>query len=73
MEKEVYVVFEVVRLTGKKEKGSTIEVGERFVGLLSEKNNTVLFTDVNGQEWKLKVGQDWEQSKEKQCIIIERF
>lgn len=73
MEKEVYVVFEVRRLVGKKEKGSTIEVGERFVGLLSENGNTVLFTDVNGQEWKLKVGQDWELSKERHCIIIERF
>jgi len=48
---EYYVIFEVLKIEKKLKKGSTIEVGERFVGLYNPKTTEIHFTDVNGQRW----------------------
>lgn len=46
-----YVIFEVLKIDKKVKKGSTIEIGARFVGLYHPHNKSIHFTDINGQEW----------------------
>lgn len=60
-----YVIFEVVKIDKKIRKGSTIEIGERFVGLYTPNTKSIYFIDVNGQEWIFSEGNN--------CYIIERF
>lgn len=47
---EYYVIFEVLKIGKKLEQGSTIRIGERFVGLYYPDNKEIHFTDDNGQE-----------------------
>lgn len=46
-----YVIFEILKIEKKLKKGSTIKVGERFVGLYHPDKKEIHFTDDNGQEW----------------------
>lgn len=57
------VIFEVLKFSGKLQAGSTMEIGERFVGEYHPKKNKVYFSDVNGQEWSFIVNAT--------CIVIE--
>ena len=58
MKKSYYVVFEVLHLPAKKTKGSTVEIGERFVGEFFPYNRIIQFTDINCQEWIFKSNKD---------------
>jgi hypothetical protein len=60
-----HVIFEVLEINEKLQPGSTIEIGERFVGEYHPAKNSIFFEDVNNQEWWFKVG--------KNCLIILSF
>ncbi|REC39840.1 hypothetical protein [Chryseobacterium sp. 5_R23647] len=60
--KPYYVIFEITKIIGKLQPGSTIEEGERFVGIYHPQENNIFFEDENNQEWWFKVGIS--------CIII---
>lgn len=51
MENTYYIIFEVLKIEKELEQDSTIQVGERFVGVYHPTNNEIHFTDDNGQEW----------------------
>ncbi|WP_312306343.1 hypothetical protein [Chryseobacterium sp.] len=46
-----YVIFEILKIEQESEEDSTIEIGERFVGLYHPDSNEIHFTDENGQQW----------------------
>ena len=48
---EYHVIFEVLKIEQELEQGSTIQIGERFVGLYYPDNKEIHFNDDNGQEW----------------------
>ena len=54
------VIFEVLSFKGKLKKGSSIEIGERFVGEFFPKKKKVYFSDVNNQDWTFDVGANCE-------------
>lgn len=60
-----HVIFEITKITGKLLPGSTLEMGERFVGEYHPSNNMIFFEDVNSQEWWFKPDHN--------CIIICSF
>lgn len=48
---EYHVIFEVLKIELELEQGSTIQIGERFVGIYYPDNKEILFTDDNGRDW----------------------
>ncbi|PWN62403.1 hypothetical protein C1631_022830 [Chryseobacterium phosphatilyticum] len=55
--KPYFVIFEITKIKGTLNEGSTIEEGERFVGTYHPEKNSVFFEDENNQEWWFKVGE----------------
>ena len=60
-----HIIFEVLKIEHKLEEDSTIQVGERFVGLYHPDNKEIHFTDENGQEWIFYDGNSYR--------IIDKF
>lgn len=51
---EYHVIFEVLKIEQELEQGSTIQIGERFVGLYYPDTEEIHFTDDNSQEVPVK-------------------